>query len=168
MQGSRSLLLNARSARFIFGHDDFSEANSKEIIIVGEADQDNATNIAGVSFILEAKQVKNDFKYDKIKNPYEEHKSEESYSHGKAILLKPDEHIKKETLDVNLLLTSVEFSHLKDILDNFFGGTVELSVHIQIVGIELGYEPWLDKFPPEHNLPVVGYKFIVRSKEMTI
>jgi len=168
MRGSRSLFLNARSARFIFGHDDFSEANSKEIIILGQADQDNATNIAGISFILKAKEVKNDFKYDKIKNPYEEHKSEESYCYGNAILLKPDKHIKKETIDVDLLLTSVEFSHLKDILYNFFGGTVELSVHIQIVGMELGHEPWLDKFPPEHNLPVVGYKFIAHSKEMTI
>ena len=71
MWGSRGLFLNARSARFIFGHDDFSEANSKEIIIVGQADQDNATNIAGISFGLTVKEVENDFKYDKIKNPYE-------------------------------------------------------------------------------------------------
>jgi len=168
MQGSRSLFLNARTASFIFGHDDFSEANSKEIIIRGQADQDNATNIAGFSFILKVKEVKNDFKYDKIKNPYEEYKHEESYSYGNAILLKPDEYIKKETIDVDLLLTSVDFSRLNDILDKFFAGTVELSVHIRIVGMELGHEPCLDKFPPEHNLPVVGYKFIVHSKEMAI
>jgi hypothetical protein len=168
MQGSRSLFLNARSARFIFGHDNFSEADSKEIIILGQADQDNATNIAGTSFILRAKEVKNDFRYDNIKNPFEEHKDGESYCYGNAILLEPGEHIKKETLDVDLLLTSAEFSHLKDTLDIFFGGTVELSIDIQIVGMELGHEPWLDKVPAEHNLPVVGYKFIVHSKEMTI
>jgi hypothetical protein len=168
MQGSRSLFLNARSVSFIFGHDDFSGANSTEIIIRGQADQDNATNIAGISFILKVKEVKNDFKYDKLKNPYEEYKNEESYCYGNAILLKPDEHIKKETIDADLLLTSVEFSHLKDILDKFFAGTVDLSVHIQIVGMELGHEPWLDKFLPEHNLPVVGYRFLVHSKEMPI
>lgn len=168
MRGSRSLFLNARSASFAFGYDDSSVSNLREIIIIGQADHDNATNIAGVPFVLKIKEVTGDFKYDKIKNPYKEHKSEESYCHGNAILLKPDEHIKKETLDVDLLLTSAEFTHLKDILDNFFGGSVELSVHIQIVGMELGSEPWLDKFPIEHNLPVVGYKFIIRSKETTI
>ena len=166
MQGSRSLFLNARSAKFIFGHDDCSEANSKEIIILGQTDQDNATNIAGISFILKAKEVKNDFKRDDIKNPHEEHKSVESYCYGNAILLEPGKHIEKETLDVDLLLTAAEFSHLKDILDNFFGRTVELSVLIQIVGMELGYNPWVDKFPPEQNFAVVGYKFIVQSINM--
>jgi len=168
MQGSRSLFLNAQSASFAFGCDDFSGANSKEIIITGQADQDNATNIAGISFILKVKEVTKDFKYDKIKNPYEEYKNEESYCYGNAILLEADEHMKKKKIDVDLLLASVEFSHLKDILDKFFLGTVELLVNIRIVGMELGFEPWLDKFPPAHNLPVVGYTFIVRSKEMAI
>ena len=168
MQGSRSLFLNARSVSFIFGHDDFSGANSKETIIRGQADQDNATNIAGISFILKVKEVENDFKYDKLENLYEEYKNEASYRYGNAILLKPDEHIKKETIDADLLIKFVEFSHIRDILDKFFAETADLSVHIQIVGMELGHEPWLDKFPPEHNLPIVGYKFIASSKEMTI
>ena len=77
MQGLRSLFLNARSASFIFGHDGFSGANSNEIIIRGQTDEDNAANIAGISFVLKVKEVKKDFKYEKIRNPYEDFKNEE-------------------------------------------------------------------------------------------
>jgi len=173
MNGTRTLFLNARSATFIFGKGEFFHL--KPISISGQADLDNASNIAGISFILQVKEVTDDFNFDKIKNPhYEEFKkagltiNEELYCYGNAILLNPGEHIKKELIDISLLLTSVEFSHLKDILDKFFLGTVQLSVHIQIVGMELGHEPWLDKFPPEQNLSVVGYGFIVHSKELEI
>lgn len=168
MRGQRSLFLNARSARFAFGYDDSSVTNLREIIIIGQTDQDNATNIAGVTFVLKVKEVTDDFKYDKMKNPDEEYQNGESYCYGNAIFLKPGECIKEATIDIDLLLTFTEFSNLKYVMDKFFLGTVELLVIIQIIGMELGFEPCLDKFPAEHNLPVVGYKFVVRSKEIAI
>jgi hypothetical protein len=34
--------------------------------------------------------------------------------------------------------------------------------------MELGFEPLLDKCPVEQNLPIVGYRFVVHSKETAI
>jgi hypothetical protein len=85
-----------------------------------------ALSNAGVTFILKVKEVTDDFRYDKIKNPYDQYQNEESYCYGNAILIDPDKYIEKTTFDIDLLLTSVEFSHLKYILGQFFAGAVDL------------------------------------------
>jgi hypothetical protein len=165
MLGSRSLFLSADFASFVFGYDDSLREHSKEINIVGRTDRTNPPNIANITFTLRAIEVTEDFKYAKIENPHGEHKNEEIYCCGNAILINADEHMKEKTIGMDLLLTSAEFSHLKDILDKLFVGAVELLVTIGIAGKELGFEAWWDEFPPEKNLPVVAYSFCARSKE---
>ncbi len=164
MLGSSSVVLNADFASFSFGYDDFSREYLKEIILTGRTDHDNPSNIAGISFTLQAREATEDFKYAKIKNPHEEDEDGESYCYGDVILMKADEQMKEKTMSVDLLLTSAGFSHLKDILDKFFVGAVELLVTIGIAGKEFGFEAWWDEFPPEKNLPVVAYTFTARSK----
>ena len=166
MQGSRSLYLNARSATFSFGYDDFSETNSREIAIRGQTDYGNPINTAGIAFTLKATEVADDFKYDKMKNPDQEYQNEEPYCYGTAIILNPSEFISETTLDVDLSLTFTEFSYLKDVLDKFFVGAADFRVRISVIGMELGFCQQLHKLPEEHKLPVVGYTFVMHSKEI--
>jgi hypothetical protein len=173
MQTSGSLYLDSHSGSFVFGHnDDYSEEKEKKIIIRGHVNhQGNPMNISGISFLLQVKEVSDDFKYAKIKNPEPYQKDKESYCYGKAIFLKANKNVcpSEDCIHIDLLLTFVEFSYLKNILDKFFSGTIQLLVNIQVMGLEYGPgRPEFNQFPADQYLTVVGYQFIAHSKEMTI
>jgi hypothetical protein len=173
METSGSLYLDSHSVSFVFGrNDDYSEEKEKKIIIRGQVNhQGNPMDISGISFLLQVKEVSDDFKYAKINNPEPYQKDKESYCYGKVILQKANKNIcsSEDCIHIDLLLTFVESSYLMNILDKFFSGTIQFLVIIQVVGLEYGAgRPEFNQFPGDQYLTVVGYQFIAHSKEMRI
>ena len=167
MMSRRYLYFRPQKANLGFGYSNLTETNKTIIYLEGFANMESFVDSKRGG--IHVYEVGAEHKFKDIINPIEEYKNEITVRYGQAILFKPDNDIIKEDfIEIELYLKPKDFEQLKYLVDrSFFPSNAEMSISLSIVGMELGFDPELDKFPPEKSLPIIGYRFGITSNKNT-
>lgn len=83
---------------------------------------------------------------------------------GYLTYLKEPIDINQELIEVSLYLGEKEYAKLESYIDGFIGTEkLFLGVTLSVVGMELGYEIEMDKFPVDKQIPIIGYQVQLSS-----
>lgn len=163
--GSRHLILKPKQANLLFEYGE-DHLNKTQIFLIGLAEHESIP--AGKEFFLKATEVSEDYNPPTISVPnlVNESKKESVFYHGYAILHISDNEFKKESFEIELNLKPKEFERLIYFIDkSIFASNAKMTISLSVIGLEIGHEPFFDKFPLGKQLPIVGHSFSIRNWE---